>query len=150
VERVRAQVGTDRVICGLSGGVDSAVAAALIARAVHKQLTCIFVDNGLLRKNERELVESAFRNHFDAELRVVDASDAFLSDLKGITRPNSDCTARHHLPDKNPVFTRTNPKQTITLDSTPVPMASAQFWAYPVVFAPEPLRKETCGQPHKY
>jgi hypothetical protein len=72
------------------------------------------------------------------------------SDLKGITRPNTNCTARHHLPDKNPVFTRTNPKQTITLDSTPVPMASAQFWAYPVVFAPEPLRKETCGQPHKY
>ena len=87
VERVRAQVGKDRVICGLSGGVDSAVAAALIARAIHKQLTCIFVDNGLLRKNERELVESAFRNHFDAELRVIDASDAFLSDLTGIEEP---------------------------------------------------------------
>ncbi len=87
VDRVRRQVGKNRVICGLSGGVDSAVAAALIARAVHTQLTCIFVDNGLLRKNEREVVESAFRNHFDAELRVVDASDAFLADLAGIEEP---------------------------------------------------------------
>ena len=72
------------------------------------------------------------------------------SDLKGITRPNSDCTARHHLPDKNPVFTRHNPKDTIRLDATPVPLRSAQFWAYPSVIAPEPFRKETCGQPHKY
>jgi len=72
------------------------------------------------------------------------------SDLKGITRPNSDSTERHHLPSKNPVVTRNNPKQVITIDSTPVHLKSAQFWAYPSVIAPEPLRKQTCGAPHKY
>jgi GMP synthase (glutamine-hydrolysing) len=75
------------VICGLSGGVDSAVAAALIQRAIGKQLTCIFVDNGLLRKKERELVEVTFRDHFDIDLRVIDAAAAFLGDLAGITDP---------------------------------------------------------------
>jgi GMP synthase (glutamine-hydrolysing) len=87
VERIRARVGTDRVICGLSGGVDSAVAAALLSRAIGRQLTCVFVDNGLLRTNERALVESTFRDHFHIELRIADASDAFLSDLAGIEDP---------------------------------------------------------------
>ena len=85
----------------------------------------------------------------DSPLTKGNTSD-IESDLKGITRPNSDCTERHHLPDKNPVFTRRNPKETITLDSTPVPLREAQFWAYPSVIAPTPFRKETCGQPHKY
>jgi GMP synthase (glutamine-hydrolysing) len=85
--RVRTQVGSARVICGLSGGVDSSVAATLIHRAVGERLTCVFVDTGLLRKNERELVETTFRDHFSVDLRVVDAADDFLRDLKGVTDP---------------------------------------------------------------
>ncbi len=75
------------MICGLSGGVDSSVCAALLHKAIGDQLTCIFVDTGLLRKNERDLVETTFRDHFDIDLRVVDASEQFLGDLAGITDP---------------------------------------------------------------
>lgn len=84
---VKARVGGAHVICGLSGGVDSAVTAALVHKAIGKQLTCVFVDTGLLRNAERDLVEQTFRDHFHIDLRVVDASEAFLSDLKGITDP---------------------------------------------------------------
>jgi len=87
VARIRERVGTDRVICGLSGGVDSSVAAAMIARAIGPQLTCVFVDNGLLRSREREFVETTFRDHFDIDLRVPDASAQFLSDLAGVEDP---------------------------------------------------------------
>jgi GMP synthase (glutamine-hydrolysing) len=85
--RLRERVGDDRVILGLSGGVDSSVVAAMLGKAIGKRLTCIFVDNGLLRKGERQLVEHTFRGHFDVDLRVVDASTQFLDDLKGITDP---------------------------------------------------------------
>lgn len=73
------------------------------------------------------------------------------SDLRGITRPNSDCAWRKHLPQKSSVFHRKNPKISITVDGTPVNhLKSSQFWAYPVVIAPEPMIKETCGRPEKY
>ena len=87
IERVQRQVGTAHVICGLSGGVDSSVVAALLHQAIGDQLTCIFVDNGLLRKNEREAVVSTFRDHFGLDLRVVDWSQQFLAKLTGVTDP---------------------------------------------------------------
>ncbi len=87
VARVREMVGDGRVICGLSGGVDSAVCAALIHKAIGDRLVCVFVDNGLLRKNERELVEMTFRDHFALDLRVVRAGERFLGDLAGIAEP---------------------------------------------------------------
>jgi GMP synthase (glutamine-hydrolysing) len=76
-----------KVICGLSGGVDSSVTAALLHKAIGPQLTCVFVDNGLLRKNERVLVEQTFRDVFKIDLRVADAEAEFLSALKGVTDP---------------------------------------------------------------
>jgi len=87
VEAVRSQAGEAKVICGLSGGVDSSVVASLVHKAIGDQLVCIFVDNGLLRKNERENVVSTFRNHFHMDLRVVDWSKQFLSGLTGVTDP---------------------------------------------------------------
>jgi GMP synthase (glutamine-hydrolysing) len=87
VEAVRRQVGEANVICGLSGGVDSSVVASLVHKAIGSQLVCIFVDNGLLRKNERENVVSTFRNHFHMDLRVVDWSQQFLAGLAGVTDP---------------------------------------------------------------
>jgi GMP synthase (glutamine-hydrolysing) len=87
VKEMRATVGSDRVILGLSGGVDSSVAAALIHKAVGNQLAPIFVDNGLLRKGERESVERVFGKNFRMKLKTVDASNLFLSRLKGVTDP---------------------------------------------------------------
>jgi len=86
-KEIRAAVGGSRVILGLSGGVDSSVAAALIHKAVRRQLTCVFVDNGLLRKDERATVESLYRRHFKIDLRVVDASRLFLQRLRGVDDP---------------------------------------------------------------
>jgi GMP synthase (glutamine-hydrolysing) len=87
IQSMRARIGSDRVICGLSGGVDSSVTAALLYKAIGPQLTCILIDNGLLRKDEQSAVISEFTNHFKADLRVVDASDRFLSTLAGIRDP---------------------------------------------------------------
>ena len=87
VDKVRKQVGDGKVICGLSGGVDSSVTAALLHKAIGNQLVCIFVDNGLLRKNERQLVDDTFRQHFDIDLRVSDATEQFLSALAGVSEP---------------------------------------------------------------
>ena len=87
VRRVREQVGNGKVICGLSGGVDSSVTAALLHKAIGDQLVCIFVDNGLLRKNERDLVETTFRDHFKIDLRTHDATEQFLTHLRGVTDP---------------------------------------------------------------
>jgi GMP synthase (glutamine-hydrolysing) len=87
IAQIRERVGNARVICGLSGGVDSAVVAALIYRAIGDQLSCILVDNGLLRKNESSLVVDEFTNHFRADLHVVEAEDRFLNVLSGISDP---------------------------------------------------------------
>jgi GMP synthase (glutamine-hydrolysing) len=87
VEAIRGQVGDAGVVCGLSGGVDSAVTAALVHRAVGDRLTCILVDNGLLRLDEAESVRNAFEDHFGMRLRVVDASRLFLDRLAGVTEP---------------------------------------------------------------
>jgi GMP synthase (glutamine-hydrolysing) len=89
IARVRAQVGDGRVICGLSGGVDSSVAALLVHRAIGDQLTCVFVDHGLMRKNEGDQVISAFRDHFKVPLVAVDAEDRFLGRLQGVTEPEA-------------------------------------------------------------
>ena len=87
VEEVRAQVGGERVILGLSGGVDSSVAAALLHRAIGDQLTCIFVNNGLLRAREAEVVREVFGRHFKVKLQYEDASALFLRRLRGVTEP---------------------------------------------------------------
>ena len=88
VAEVSKRVGpNDRVVCGLSGGVDSAVCASLLAKGLGSRVVCVFVDNGLLRSNERDAVSEAFGARTDAELRVIDASDRFLEALKGITDP---------------------------------------------------------------
>jgi GMP synthase (glutamine-hydrolysing) len=87
VDEIRQQVGNENVILGLSGGVDSSVAAALLHKAIGDQLTCIFVNNGLLRAREAETVQNLFGKHFHIRLKYVDASKRFLSKLRGVTDP---------------------------------------------------------------
>jgi GMP synthase (glutamine-hydrolysing) len=89
VRRIREQVGDKRVICGLSGGVDSSVAAVLIHEAIGDQLTCIFVDHGLMRLNEAEEVVGMFRGQYNIPLVHVDAADAFIGELEGVSDPET-------------------------------------------------------------
>ena len=86
---VRRRVGSGRVLLGLSGGVDSSVAAVLLNKAIGKNLTCIFVDHGLLRKNEAEQVEKTFKDEYDMNLICVDASERFLDKLKSVVEPEA-------------------------------------------------------------
>ncbi|MFM7686815.1 MAG: glutamine-hydrolyzing GMP synthase, partial [Actinomycetota bacterium] len=87
VADIKRKVGTKRVICGLSGGVDSSVCAALLVKAIGPQVACIYVDNGLMREGETELVRHTFKDWFKADLHAVDAKDRFLSALAGVTDP---------------------------------------------------------------
>lgn len=87
IQSLREKIGDGKVLCALSGGVDSSVAAIMLHKAVGKQLTCVFVDNGLLRKNEGDEVENLFRNQFDINLIRANAQDRFLSKLAGVTEP---------------------------------------------------------------
>lgn len=87
ITKIKNQVGQDKVICALSGGVDSAVTAAILAKAINKNLTCLFVDHGLLRKNEANDVVKTFKNQFNINFIKVDAKEHFLSKLKGIINP---------------------------------------------------------------
>ncbi len=89
IDEIRAQVGSGKVICGLSGGVDSAVAAVLIHEAIGSQLTCVFVDHGLMRSGEADQVVGLFRNHYNIPLVHVNAETLFLNGLKGLTDPEA-------------------------------------------------------------
>jgi GMP synthase (glutamine-hydrolysing) len=89
IARIRDQVGDGKVICGLSGGVDSSVAALLVHRAVGDQLTCVFVDHGMMRKNEGDQVVATFRDHFHVPLVAVDAEERFLKKLAGVSDPET-------------------------------------------------------------
>ena len=94
VERIRAQVGGERVLCALSGGVDSAVAALLVHKAVGDQLTCVFVDHGLLREDEAAQVVETFRGHFHVPLVHVEAQERFLARLEGVDGPRGEAAHR--------------------------------------------------------
>lgn len=111
IAKIREQVGDGKVICGLSGGVDSSVAALLVHKAVGDQLTCVFVDHGMMRKNEAEQVVAVFRDNFHVPLIHVDASDIFLKRLEGVTEPEQK---RKIIGDQ---FIRTFESEAVQLDA---------------------------------
>src|SRR3546814_1132317 len=95
IAEIRAQVGGQRVLCGLSGGVDSAVAAVLIHEAIGEQLTCVFVDHGLMRAGEADQVVSLFRGHYNIPLVHVNAETLFLNGLAGVSDPEAKRSEEH-------------------------------------------------------
>ena len=97
VAEMRQRIGKSRVICGLSGGVDSSVCAALLLKAIGPQVACIFVDNGLLRRGESDAVRKTFRDHFKADLIVAEARDRFLKALDGVDDPQKKRTIIGHV-----------------------------------------------------
>ena len=97
IQALREKIGDGKVLCALSGGVDSSVAAVMLHKAVGKQLTCVFVDNGLLRKNEGDEVENLFRNQFDINLIRANAQDRFLGKLEGVKEPDLSVCSRRKL-----------------------------------------------------
>lgn len=137
-EEIRAQVGSGRVILGLSGGVDSSVAAALLHRAVGDQLTCIFVDNGLLREGERSGVCDLFARHFKIRLKVVRAKKQFLAKLHGVSDPEK----KRKIIGKEFIHAFEEAAKTLTLSSkrTPHPFKFlAQGTLYPDVIESVPI-----------
>ncbi|UCC86032.1 MAG: glutamine-hydrolyzing GMP synthase [Anaerolineales bacterium] len=121
IDQVRAQVGLEPVVCGLSGGVDSAVTAALLHRAIGDQLTCIFVNNGLMRLGEPEQVVSTFREHMRVQLVTVDATEQFMSDLEGVTDPE---VKRRRIGER---FIRTFEAEARRLEKT-VSSSQGKYW----------------------
>ncbi len=137
-EKIRAQVGTGRVILGLSGGVDSSVTAALLHRAIGDQLTCIFVDNGLLREGERTGVRDLFARHFKIRLKVVKAKKEFLTKLEGVSDPEK----KRKIIGKEFIHTFEEAAKTLQLSSkrTPHPFKFlAQGTLYPDVIESVPI-----------